>query len=432
MVIQQSRHKGNNVMTKKLIAAALAAVSMGPAASFADGLDASMFSVKGFGTVGVVHSSEDQADFVANPYQPNGAGLTNDWDMGIDTKLGVQLNANFNEKFTAVIQAVSQHQYDNTWTPVIEWANVKYQATPELSVRLGRIVLPAFLISDSRMVGYANPWVRPPEEVYFNSLTTNNDGGDITYSKQFGGIINTVQAYYGQSTAKFSTSEMKGKPDWGINDTIEIDAWTLRAGYASYKIDFESDGLDMLYGGIEQFAAGTAPYFPEASADAYALLDQYPIDDMEIGIYTLGANYDPGEWFVMGEYVHVKGESIITDSDSFYVTAGYRIAQFTPYVTFAQVSSDTVEENGISTAGLPGVAADGATALNAGINAILSATAANQRTASIGVRWDFMANADLKLQYDRKSLSDDSHGRLINATQAFEPNGDFDVIQRRR
>ncbi len=430
MVTQPFHRNGNNTVSKKLIATAIAVASMTATTSFAEGLDSSMFSVKGFGTVGVVHSSEEKADFVSTPYQPKGAGLSHDWESYSDSKLGVQLNANFVDKFSAIVQVVTQYQYDNTWTPVIEWANVKYQVTPDLSVRLGRIVLPAFLISDSRNVGYANPWVRPPEEVYFNTLTTNNDGGDITYRKQFGEVINTVQAYYGQSTAKFSDSKMQGNPDWGINDTVEIDALTLRAGYSSYQIDFKSSGLDLLYGGLAQFAEGTAPFFPQASADAYALLNKYPLNDMKIGIYTLGANYDPGAWFVMGEYVHVKGESIIADSNSAYVTAGYRIEKFTPYVTFAEVKTDAIKEDGISTAGLPGVAADGATALNAGINAILSSTSADQRTASIGVRWDFMLNADLKVQYDRKSLFDNSTGRLliIPAGASYQGSNNFNVI----
>ncbi len=414
-------------MLKKLIAISIATASIHPALSYAE-VDSSMFSVKGFGTIGAVHSSEDEADYVSSQFQPNGAGKTRSWDMGVDSKLGVQLNANFTDNFSAVVQAVSQHQYDNSWKPVIEWANIKYQVTPELSVRLGRIVLPAFLVSETRFVGYSNPWVRPPEEVYFNTLTTNNDGIDVTWRKQFGDFTNTVQAFAGRSTAKFATSEMKGKPDWGINDTIEIDSWTLRAGFSSYKIDFESDGLDLLYGGIAEFAEGTAPFYPEASADAYGLLDKYPLEDMKIKIYTLGASYDPGDWFAMGEYVHVAGESIVADADSFYVTAGYRWNAFTPYVTFAQVDTDRIEEEGISTDGLVPAAAEGAAQLSAGIDAILSATASNQRSVGVGVRWDFMSNADLKLQYERKSLSDDSHGRLINATEDFEANGDFNVI----
>jgi hypothetical protein len=36
----------------------------------------SMFSFNGFGTLGVVHSSDNQADFVSNAIQSKGAGFT--------------------------------------------------------------------------------------------------------------------------------------------------------------------------------------------------------------------------------------------------------------------------------------------------------------------------------------------------------------------
>jgi hypothetical protein len=36
----------------------------------------SMFSFSGFGTFGLVHSSEDEADFTASSVQPNGPGYT--------------------------------------------------------------------------------------------------------------------------------------------------------------------------------------------------------------------------------------------------------------------------------------------------------------------------------------------------------------------
>lgn len=429
MVTQSFHRKRSNVVSKKLIAAALIAASMSSTMSFAGGFDSSLFGVKGFGTVGVAHSSEDHADFVATPYQPKGVGRTHDWDMAVDSKLGVQVNANLSDKFSAAVQVVSQYQHDNTWRPTVEWANVKYQLTPDFSVRLGRIVLPTLLIYESRKVGYSYAWLRPPEEVYFQSLTTNGDGGDISYRKQFDGVVNTVQAFYGTAVGKFPGGTLKAKPDWGISDTAEVDAWTLRAGYVAYKVDFEASDFDSFVGFANRFAADTAPYFPETSAQVSALLDKYPLKGMNIRIYNLAANYDPGNWFAVSEYVKVKGDSFIPDSNSFYVTAGYRIAQFTPYATLAQVKTDRIKEDDISTAGLPVQLGDIVTRFNAVMNALFAVETASQRTASIGLRWDFMPSADLKIQYDQKSLLDNTRGRLLLAPGTSYQGGDhFSVI----
>ena len=86
----------------------------------------SMFSLNGFGTLGVVHSSDNQADFVSNPAQPKGAGFTDSWSATPDTKLGIQLNAALTDRLSAVVQVMSQYQYDGTFRPDLEWGNVKY------------------------------------------------------------------------------------------------------------------------------------------------------------------------------------------------------------------------------------------------------------------------------------------------------------------
>jgi len=51
----------------------------------ADDAGTSMFSFSGFGTVGVVHSSEDKADFTSSFFRPNGAGYSRSWSADVDS-----------------------------------------------------------------------------------------------------------------------------------------------------------------------------------------------------------------------------------------------------------------------------------------------------------------------------------------------------------
>src|SRR5580692_4917061 len=126
----------------------------------------SMFSLHGFGTLGEVYSDAHAADFVGSPFQPNGAGYSRSWAPGVDSKVGLQLGAQFSDQLSAIVQIVSQHLYDNTWRPQLEWANVNYQPIADLSIRVGRSVAAPFLFSDTSLVGYTYPWVRPPIELY--------------------------------------------------------------------------------------------------------------------------------------------------------------------------------------------------------------------------------------------------------------------------
>lgn len=147
----------------KLTCIAMAVVTLHAAyaraddADHADHADTPMFSFSGFGTLGVVHSSQDQADFTDSVWKPNGAGHRHDWSADVDSRLGLQIIANVTPKLSAVLQVVAEQNYDNSYRPHVEWANIKYAFTPDFDVRVGRIAMPTFLVGDYRKVGYAVP-----------------------------------------------------------------------------------------------------------------------------------------------------------------------------------------------------------------------------------------------------------------------------------
>jgi hypothetical protein len=384
------------------VIAALSLALAGTAAHAADG-DASMFTFSGFGTLAAVHSSEDQADFTGSVFQPNGAGMTRRTTTNPDSKLGGQVNAVFNDKFSAVVQVVSQYQHDASYTPQIEWANVKFKPTADLSLRLGRIALPAYLMSESRLVGYAHSWARPPQEVYGVLPLTSNDGVDVTHRQQIGDAQNTVQAYYGTNKVKISGGgTAEAKPSWGINDTFETGSLTLRIAYTSLKENLDIPGLAPLYGGM-------------AALGETDMLDKYGPNGMKTSAVALGASYDPGDWYVLGEFVDYKGAGILTDSRSWYVAGGYRIGKFTPYVIHSRTKADVEEE---TNGGF----------LNAGINATLYQSNATQKTTAVGVRFDAVKNVAIKAQYDRLTTGDKSNGRLKSPTAAYVPGSSLDLV----
>lgn len=408
--------------------AAVLVVSTGVQAS--EGID---FKFSGFGTIAMTHSSDRRADYVGSRFQPNGAGFTRNPDFGPDTKLGGQLSAQLNDQWSAVVQVVSQHQYDNSYNPALEWANVKYQFTPEWSARVGRIALPSYLISESRFVGYANTWAHVPTEVYSVLSITSNDGVDLTYRKAFGDINNTFQAYYGTSKAKIPGDVVvKSQPAWGFNDSMEIGSLTLRAGYSSILIDLTVPSTNALFSGINQFAAGTLavpfPAFQATSAQASALGKKYQLKDMALSAVSLGLNYDPGNWFVMSELVAFQGDGLLSNSTSWYGTVGYRWGAFTPFLSHARTKAHIQREAGItSVTGDP--TTDGTSAaLTGAINTSLNAFNGSQHSTSVGVRWDAWRNTAIKVQYDHVQLGDGSAGRFASVQADFPKGGRVDLV----
>jgi len=400
----------------RLAAIALLALAILPAAARAESPGMPTLSFSGFGTFGEVHSSERRADFTSSLFKPNGAGFTHTWSMDVDTLIAGQVTANFTPELSAVLQVISEQAYDNTYRPHVEWANIKYQITPDLDLRGGRIVLPVFMVSDFRKVGYANAWVRPPIEVYGLVPVTFSDGIDASYRLHFGDVTNTVQASYGSTTSKAPPdgSTVKANNQWGIFNTVEFGNLTLHIHY--HQVDLDLPGPRPFFDAFRLFG-------PEGNAIA----NKYDCNGKTVRLTGFGARYDPGRWFLMGEWAKNVSHCFIGSQTAWYVSGGYRLRDFTPYVTYAAVSMDSATSDpGLNIATVSPLLTGAAIGLNAGLNGIIASTA--RRTLSVGARWDFMHNVDLKVQYDHMSLDAGSHGNLINLQRDYRPGGKVNVF----
>jgi len=226
--------RGGGCLWWRLSAIALVVLLWNPARAGDGSADSapSMFSFSGFGTLGVVHSSEDRADFTSSLLQPKGAGYSREWSPQVDSRIGAQVTAALTPQLSAIVQVVSEQNYDDTFAPHVEWANIKYQFTADTSVRLGRILVPVFMDSDTRKVGYSSPRVRPPVEIYDLMPLTSSDGVDGSYRMHLGDVVNTVVGTYGRADVR---SPSRGTADarqaWAISDTAEYGAATFHISY---------------------------------------------------------------------------------------------------------------------------------------------------------------------------------------------------------
>jgi hypothetical protein len=397
------------------LAGILAFASMWQTAGAEEG-DTSMFSFGAFGTLGVVHSSEHLADYTDTIFQANGAGYTRSWSPDVDSRLGAQVAANFLPQLSAVLQVISEQNYDGSYTPHVEWANLKYQPTLDLSVRVGRTVLPSFLVSDSRKVGYANPWIRPPVELYGLVPVSQSDGIDVSYSVHAGDWINTVVGLYGRNNQDSPTGgSADAKHIWNISDTIEHGPATLHFTYQ--QLHLTVDSLDAFFDAFRQFGL-----------QGIDLAEKYDVDNKLVSFIGIGGLYDAGRWFGEGEWGNADFHSAFGRSTAWYISGGYRLASLTPYLTYALVKADgNTSDPGLSASGLPPALAGAAAGLNAALNSILGAAEA-QRTISLGTRWDFYKNVDLKLQIDHTRLAAGSPGSLMNLQPGFQPGGTVNLF----
>jgi hypothetical protein len=412
---------------KALLGLCIVAMLWRPCATFADDPSIAEASAKalfvfdGFGTLGIVHSSEHEADFTSSTYRPVGAGYTSSWSAAVDSLIAAQATVNFTSSLSAVLQVISEENYDDTYTPHIEWANVKYEVNPDLSIRIGRTALPIFMETDSRKVGFANPWVRPPVELYNLVGVTSNDGVDASYRVAIGHASNTVQLTAGGSNSKFPGADgfpsgsVRARRLITVSDTFEEGFFIARINYGQARVTLAS--FDPLFEALREFGSQGAE-----------LADKYNLDDRFVDFVGAGASYDAGHWFVRGEWGKFDSHAVLGTNSAWYISGGPRFGKVTPYFTYAMLRAESSNfDPGLSVSGLPLALSTVATQVNATLNAGLGAIAA-ETTTSLGSRWDVIRNVDLKLQLDHTRIGAGSPGVLSNLQPGFRTGGTDNLI----
>ena len=357
------------------------------------------FSLSGFGTLGAVKLDTDEAKF---NYKGQRGGAGNEFSLNPDSKIAAQGTYKFTPTVSFTAQLMSKFDAEAQYTPSVEWAFAKWQALPSLALRVGRMGAPLFMISDFREVNYANLWVRTPLDVYGQVPFSSFNGADASYQTSVGDTTLSASIFAGRADTKYSLSDITNPSKVilnnmrGINLQAEFDGGvTLRIGHTQGKLKVESDTTETL----AAYAALCAPAAP--CAETQALLTASGADASFTGV---GLSLDRGNWLASLEYTKRKTDSYISDTTGWYASAGYRIGKFTPYLAVSKISVDKGHTNPLL--GTPYAAA----AFSPYVTAFLATQNTEQRTTSLGVRWDVLSNVAVKAQWDRIVKPADSLG----------------------
>ncbi len=333
----------------------------------------SAFTLRGFGTLGMARTNSDDAEFVRDLSQPT--GVKQKWDGRLDSLLGLQANWQIAPQLEAVIQGVSRYRYDRSFTPEVAWAYLKYDPTPLVSLRAGRLGTEFFMMADSRLVGYSFLTVRPPGDFFWYLPFYSIDGADAVATLPLGDSVLRGKLYYGVSDGNVPLADKQWKIDGSAMTGGFVDyqtgSWLLRVSYANIRFRRNLPIADVLQ---SRLPAALVPSSMEHLATA----------NTRTHYYSIGAMYDHGPWqFQLMLNQCEQGSEAFESSTSGYALAGYRVGPVTPYLGYSQVSSRAR-----------------GTTLNPVVAAIMADSHADQRTSIVGARWDVVRNVALKAQWD--------------------------------
>lgn len=268
----------------------------------------------GFGTVGGTFTSNSNYTYAHDASEFLGA--TNQFDIGLDSRLGLQGKVDFGNNFSVTVQEVFRERGSSEFDPGTEWLYVQYSPTSDLQIRMGRVVLPVFLYSDSRQVGYAAPWFRAPQEVYDQFPYDFLDGGQISWQHTLGQFTIAVQGTTGTTSGTFQDGAL----------TIVNDAH-----------DIFNESISLTYGDLLLRVAQTS----FVALNSLPLSSTFTLNYQEHEkIVTAGAQYDNGHAVVIGEWVKTRENFIpgfgepLTAATAWDLSAGWRFNKFLPLVTY--------------------------------------------------------------------------------------------------
>ena len=305
----------------------------------------------------------------------NALANTDHWDF--DTRMnhvGVQIYSALTDKISVTLALTAQGgQSGYEVTP--EWAYGTYQFNQDWGLRMGRFKGPFYMVSDYRDVGYAYPWVRPPEEVYSTNPIKSVNGLDLVFQKTVNDVNYLLEIYGGSGTNETLVNanlapgfcppatcpyaptdvpfEFETYNSAGFSASIGTEAITFRAGYYNTKVN--------------------APPIVSAESGSFA---------------GVGLIVDWRNILFYSEYVQRDTDNTPTmsvafpDQNAWYATLGYRFSSFLPYVTFADIDE--------------------------GNDAVPNAL--RQSSVALGLRWDIDDAAAVKFEAKQIDPGESSFG----------------------
>jgi hypothetical protein len=335
-----------------------AIVLMTASAAWADGVTT---DVSGYGTVGGTFTSDGKFAYVHNATEF--AGASNSIDVGLESRIGVQAVVTFDSQWSVTAQEVAKLRGTSNFDPGTEWLFAQYQPISDLKVRLGRVVLPTFLLSDTINVGYAAPWFRPPNDVYDAEGFDHLDGGQVLWQQSLGAFQLNLEAVYGSAEGSFNAAgiQLSAKSRNTFNAAISISWRDLLVRYAETNLN-------------------VAATLPLSASESISL-------DLHDRFHCVGLQYDDGKALLMGEWTKrnennlpVLNEPLANDT-SWYLAAGWRFSKFTPLVMYSVLD----------------------------ITKSALQSPASYHTWDASLRYDVVRNLDLKFQISRAQAANNAY-----------------------
>lgn len=363
--------------------------------------------VSGFGTIGVVSTDSNEFGYRAD-FSKTGGVFKNDMDFTESSNLGVQFDIIATDEIDFVVQAVYRDQKVLNLDTLLSLAFIRYSPNANWSFRLGRTAYDLFLLTEYRDIGYAYTWAHVPSEIYGVLPHRYLDGVDLTYRRPLGDVAFSATLFYGKNEfaiTAFSSPDARPFPmDNIIGLSLDLRSmhWDVAVNHTQLK--FDSKEAEPIILALTQLNA-LVPTFSAIWPNAERFANNIDLDNSK-GTYTsVSGQYRFNTVTVISELAKINTDSLAVQGvESGYLSGIYHSNShhFFASIAFSQSEKFDLDSMGVNPNALAHV--PGGTEIYTGSQLLLNYFSINQKTLSVGWRWDFEQNMSFKIQLDHTRI----------------------------
>lgn len=303
----------------------------------------SQVSLRGFATLGygVLLSDDKEMRRFMN--------LDRQGSVQRDTRVGLNLGFKMDEQwsFSGQIMARGIDFYGQAPADhelVFDWYFLRYRALPAVEVRAGRQPLPFSLIAETQDVGYVNPWIRAPLEVYAMVPVKSVTGAQARYMHALADGEITLGVYSGQDGAHYGFQQelatgSAGAPTVQVTDEARAQFSKLAGGF----VNLSYRDLTAMLAYLQLHSEITANFFadtPTGQPFPATVRSTIPFTStQDYKSESLGLRWEPESLLLQSEARRVRFTTDLSDLHgdwrAYYVSLGVRYAQLMPVLTYA-------------------------------------------------------------------------------------------------
>ena len=364
----------------------------------------------GFMTVGAAQIVDIEEDHKHHVYAGalGDRGISHDLSFEKDTRFGLQVSSDIAENMSVVAQILGRGDRDN-FNAIIEWAYIDYEFHETTSLHVGKIKQPVYLVNDYVEVGYAYPWIRPPQEVYLvnNPLNTVN-GIELLFQMPVGPGTLSFQPYLGSNRELIPNAQgayFEAENIYGADLKYSGRGYTVHG--SAFQCNVATTGGFTVPAANNMMGADLAVNM-NGTGDCKVMAAGFTFDLANVVMYA--------EWT---KRTTTEGLSRpFGDTEGYYATIGYRFGKFLPHITFAGITGKA------STYGL--TTGEGAVTEAPGGSQFPPGASFNfpipvQTSITAGLRYEVNDSAALKFEYMVVDVNQDQND-LADANQPGGPS----------